>query len=174
MKRVSSQLIFCSPYNILRNCVLELDEHGVLTQVIDLQNQQSETHQTLFYDGIISNGIVSLKMELTDNELNNIKSTFNFFDFSVPIHFDSNSEKPLLVDFGTNDIKIFNQLLRIHYKLFIGMDFFEFLTACCFLPLQILNRAEFIEINHKPNLLIWKRLNLIEKRITPITTVENL
>lgn len=174
MKRVSSQLIFCSPSNILRNCVLELDKHGVLTQVIDLQNQQSETHQTLFYDGIISNEIVSLKMELTDKELRNLKLNYNYFDFSEPISFTLDRQKPLLIDFGKVDTTSINQLLRIHYKLFIGINIFEFLTACCFLPLQILNRAEFIEINHKPNLLIWKGLNLIEKRITPITTVENL
>lgn len=174
MRRVSSQLIFCSPSSILRNCVLEQNENGVLTQIIDLQTQQSETHNTLFYDGIITNGIVSLKMELADIELRSVKSYYNYFDFTEPINFNLDIQKPLLIDFGTVETTSINQLLRIYYKLFIGINVFEFLTACCFLPLQILKRAEFIELNHKPNLLIWKGLNLINKQITPITAVENL
>ena len=174
MRRVSSQLIFCSPSNILRNCVLEQDENGVLTQIIDLNTQQSETHHTLFYDGIISNGMISLKMELTDKELRSVKSSYNYFDFSEPINFNLDIQKPLLIDFGTSDINTINRLIKKHYEQFVGIIIFEFLTACCFLPLQILKRPEFIELNHKPNLMIWRGLNLIDKQISSITTVENL
>lgn len=174
MRRVSSQLIFCSSSKVLRNCVLEQDENAVLSQIIDLKTQQSETHHTLFYDGIITNGIVSLKEELSDIELNKVKSDYNYFDFSEPIYFELDTKKPLLIDFGTPDIAIINQLINIHYKLFVDFDIFEFLTACCILPLQILNRPELIELNHKPNLIIWKGLNLIDKQITSIMTVEYL
>ena len=174
MSRVSSQLVFCSPTKVLRNCVLEQDENAVLTQIIDLQTQQSETHQTLFYDGIITNGIVSLKVELSNNELNIIKSSYNYFEFSEPIQFEFNTKKPLLIDFGTSDTATINQLINKHYNLFEGFNIFKILTACCFQPLQILKRPELIELKHKPNLLIWKGLNLIDKQITSITTVEYL
>ncbi len=174
MRRVSSQLILCSPSKVLRNCVLEQDENGVLTQIIDLQTQQSETHHTLFYDGIITNGIVSLQDELSDIELNKVKSNYNYFGLSDLISLNLDSQKALLIDFGTSNIITINQLINTHNKLFVDFNIFEFLTACCFQPLQILNRLEFIELNHKPNLLIWKGLNLIDKQITPITKVENL
>lgn len=174
MKRVSSQLIFCSPSNILRNCVLEQDEHGVLTQIIDLQTQQTETYQTLFCDGIITNRIVSLKMELNDIELDKLKLRYNYFDFSENIHFKLDREKPLLLDFGTNNIDNINQLMKKHSKLFAGIDVFQLLTACCFLPLQILDRPEFVKLNHKPQLMLFKGINLIDKQITPDTTVESL
>ncbi len=174
MRRVSSQLIFCSPSKVLRNSVLEQDENGVLTQIIDLQTQQSETHHTLFYDGIITNGIVSLKAELSDIELNKVKSNYNYFDFSETIYIKLDTKKPLLIDFGTSDTATINQLINMHYKLFVDFNIFEFLNACCILALQILNRPEHIELNHKPNLLIWKGLNLIDKQITSIMIVENL
>ncbi len=174
MRRVSSQIIFSSSSRVLRNCVLEQDINGILTQIIDLQTQQSETHHTLFHDGIITNGIVSLRNELSDNELNKIKIAYNYFDFSELIHFKLDTKKPLLIDFSTSDSTTINQLISKHYKLFIEIDIFEILSACCFLPLQILNRPELIELNHKPQLVLWNNLNLIDKKITSITTVEYL
>lgn len=172
MKRVSSQLVFCSPSKILRNCVLEQDENGALTQIIDLQIQQSETHNTLFFDGIITNGIVSLKTELSDIELRKLKSSYNYFDFSKPDNFKLEPLKPLLIDFGTSDTVIINKILKKYFELFLEIDIFQFLNGCCFLPMQILKRNEFIEQNHKPQLLLWKGLNLIDKQITAIAIVE--
>jgi len=69
MKRVGSQLIYCSPDKLLRSSVVEQDENGYVIQFFDLQREQSETAQTLFFDGIISAEIISLKQYLSAKQI---------------------------------------------------------------------------------------------------------
>ena len=60
MIRVASQFTFCSPEKILRRMVVEIDELNALTRLVDLDTHNAEPANTLFYDGILSAGIISV------------------------------------------------------------------------------------------------------------------
>lgn len=171
MKRVSSQLIFCSPCEILRNSVVEQNEDGFVTRFINLQSQQVETANTLFFDGIISAEIISLKQHLSATQITELSRDYNYIDLSTASTINLENNKQLLIDFGTNDLAVINQTLKSKASLFCNFDAFQFMAACCNYPIEILKTDVQLQLSHKPNLVLWQGLNLVSKQITANTSV---
>ena len=171
MKRVSSQLIFCSPNKILRNSVVEQNEDGFITRFVNLQTEQVETANTFFYDGIISAEITSLKQHLSAAQIAELSKVYNYIDLSTASTINLENNKQFLIDFGTNDLAVINQTLKSQASLFCYFDAFQFISACCYYPIEILKTNVQLQLSHKPNLLLWQSLNLVSKQITANTSV---
>jgi len=54
MRRYAANILYCSPYNLLKNGVVEIDEQkGVISDIFSLDNFGDEVHSTVFLNGII-------------------------------------------------------------------------------------------------------------------------
>lgn len=174
MKRLSSQLIFCSPEQVLRNTVVEINNDGVVSRLIDLQHQQTETAHTLFFDGLISAGIVSLKSEISDCEINAIKNDYNYIDLSANTNTSFTSNKPLIIDFGTKDYHLINKILSENYSLFQSINMYKIISGCTYYPLALLNKREQIRILDQPQLILWQNLDFTNKHLLAQTRIKQL
>lgn len=76
MKRYLSTFLFYKG-QLVRNCVVGLDEHFTITEIIPLDSHTTETAHTLFLDGIISGELKDRKPYLPD--LNGKKEFLTFF-----------------------------------------------------------------------------------------------
>ena len=171
MKRISSQLIFCSPDKILRNSVVEQNEDGFVTRFINLQTEQVETANTFFFDGIISAEITSLKQHLSVSQITELSNNYNYIDISTANAIDVDNKKQLLIDFGTNNPEIINQILKNKAHLICGFDAFQFIAASCYYPIEILKTEVQLQLSHKPRLLLWQGLDLVNKKITTHSSI---
>lgn len=171
MKRISSQLIFCSPDKILRNSVVEQNEDGFVTRFINLQTEQVETANTFFFDGIISAEITSLKQHLSASQIAELSYKYNYVDLSATDIIQIEDGKQLLIDFGTNNPEIINQILKNKAHLICGLDAFQFIAASCYYPIEILKTEVHLQLSHKPNLLLWQGLDLVNKKNTSHSSI---
>ena len=54
MKRYAANFLYCSPDNLLKNGVVEINEQeGVVTDFFSLDDKGDEIHSTLFLNGIL-------------------------------------------------------------------------------------------------------------------------
>jgi len=171
--RVASQLIFYSPDEILRRTVVEQDEQKIITRLFSLDGNVVETAQTLFYDGILSAEIISVKQEVST--FDDLVSAYNYIDLSNGIPTEiSVSEKPLLLDFGTHSILKINQLLAGLIPVIAAFSMFEIIAACCYFPALVLGRTASLSINRSTRLLLWENSDLVNKKITKLTRIREI
>ncbi|MDO9154186.1 MAG: hypothetical protein Q7U47_10905 [Paludibacter sp.] len=157
MKRVCSQQIFCSPDVILRNTVVEQDSNNRITNLIALGNQLAETSHTLFYDGIISSEIMSVKFNIGSNDENFLNDYQHInLQLNTSDKLFKPESKPLLLDFESNDLSIINAILKEKYYLLSNFNVFEIIAGCTYYPNYILNLSKEIKLFSKTNLLLWK------------------
>jgi len=161
MKRVAAQLIHSSADKILRNHVIEVDNNGVITNIINLNSQQSETARTLFYNGIISSAVISLKLHLSDSEIKNLTAGYRYYDLSIESNTVSTEGNGyLLLDFGTEDLTEINKLLKSKQKLISGLNIHLLIDACCYLPHIFINSSSQISIGEATKLYLWEGIDL--------------
>ncbi|NDP20995.1 MAG: hypothetical protein GZ091_07945 [Paludibacter sp.] len=72
MIRFASQLVFCSPQQILRRTVIEQNEKNTITRIFSLDESVAESAQTSFFNGIISSEFISLKQKFRRGGTNKI------------------------------------------------------------------------------------------------------
>ncbi len=175
MNRFASQLIFCSPHQILRRTVVEQDENKMITNLIPFDSQVAETSNTLFYDGILSAGITSLKQSLTQSDLAKYTQYYQYIDIKNGVHFEVNhSEKPFILDFGTTDVDKINPLLSKISGSLATFTIFEIIAACVYYPAIILGKPAELSENFKTDLILWKNIDLVNKKITNLSKLINL
>lgn len=173
MIRVASQLTFCSPQEILRRTVVEQNEESIITGLFSLDNSSVESAHTLFYDGIISAGFVSLKKYV--GELKSLVSDYNYIDLSIDKKTDIiKQNKPLILDFGTNTTEQINQLLPLIAPALSGFTILEIIAACCYYPALLLGITASLSIGRNTELLLWENSDLVEKRITKRTQIRKI
>lgn len=176
MKRVSSQLVFCDGNRCLRSTVVEQNDDNVITDIIDLSTRQSETAHTVFYDGVISGEIISLKQYLSNDQLLEITKGIVYLDLSeinkTPFVFDKSSG--FIVDFGTNNFSEINKLLKENFDVLSVITVFELINACSYLPQRLLGLSKNIAISNQTDLVLWQGVNLVSRALTPQTTVRLL
>ena len=173
MSRIASQLTFCSADEILRRTVVELDEQKIITRLFCLDENVVESAQTLFYDGILSAEIISVKEEVS--AFNDLVSVYNYIDLSNGIPTEiSVSKKPLLLDFGTHSILKINQLLAGLIPVIADFSMFEIIAACCYFPALVLGRTASLNINRSTRLLLWEDSDLVNKKITKQTRIRQI
>ena len=174
ISRVSSHLVFCQPDNILRQAVVERDENQTITVIFSLIDKNVETAQTLFFDGVISAGIVSLKLKLNENQLIAIREKYNYVDFSIKDSIvDLTSNKLLLIDFGTeNLLEINNIFQRVSYL--SDFPLIDFIAACVYYPALLSGRIAVPDLNVQTELLLWEQVDLVNKFMKPETRIHKI
>jgi len=173
MIRVASQLTFCSPQEILRRTVVEQNEESIITGLFSLDNSSVESAHTLFYDGIISAGFVSIKQQV--GEFKDLLSDYNYIDLSI----DKKAEiikqnKPLILDVGTNTTEQINQLLPLIAPALSDFTIFEIIAACSYYPAVVLGITASLGVGQNTELLLWENSDLVEKRITKRTQIRKI
>ena len=168
MTRVGSQLVFCSPAKILRRTVVERNEENFITQLFSLDENNVEPSQTLFFDGILSAEIISIKQSALSLNFETLVSNYNYFDFSYEITSDviKPTDKPLVLDFGTNSLDRINLLMYQLDAVLSTFTIFEIIAACTYYPALILGQTAELEEEKQTGLLLWENVNLTNKCLT--------
>jgi hypothetical protein len=175
MIRVASQLTFCSPEKILRRTVIERDDENLITQLFSLDDSPVESAQTLFFDGIISVEIVSLKQNIPSEKITEIVKDYNYIDISSEV-FSTHllSKMPLILDFGTNSIEEINLKLAKLAIEFSTVPVFDLIAACVYYPTVLIGKEPELKVNKQTNLVLWENVNLPEKRLTSKSRVRKI
>jgi len=173
MKRIASQLTFCSPLEILCRTVVEQDEYKVVTRLFSLDENNVESSQTLFFDGIISAEIISVKENMILSE--KIISDYKYIDVSgelptviIP------SEKSLLLDFGTNSVEKINYKFKSLAPALTSFSAFDIIAACTYFPALVVGKTASLSRNRNTRLLLWEGLDLVNKRITDYIRIREI
>ena len=174
ISRVSSHLLFCEPEQILFQMVVERDKQ-IVTDIFSLNKTNAEAAGTSFYDGIISPGIVSIKLNVTEEQFAEIRDKYNYIDFSSenPI-IDFSLKKQLLIDFGTEDTQKINRMFPKALESFAGFPVYDFIAACVYYPALITGRNSVIELNKRVELILWEQVDLVGKQLKPVTCIREI
>lgn len=176
MTRIGSQLTFCSPQQILRRMLVERDEQDKITGIKSLDEGLVETDQTLFFDGIISTGIVSLKQNKPTEEIQELCKEYNYYDLSeeFPVFEISNNSKPLVCDFGTNSLDLINLKLTQVAQANLAFPIFDLIASCVYYPVLLLGGEAELKLNRRSKLLLWENTDLVNKTLTIGTKVREV
>jgi hypothetical protein len=176
MIRTGSQLTFCSPDKILRRTVVEQDDHQVITRFFSLDDGNVEASQTLFFNGVVSAEIVSLKQNGLSESLTSQLINYEYFDLSGDIPFISikKTDRPLVLDFGTNSPEKINILLPQCFPFISAFSIFDIIAGCTYYPSILLGKTAGLEENMKIRLMLWENVDLIKKEITFNTCIREM
>lgn len=176
MIRVGSQFTFCSPENILKRTAIEQDEQHIITGFFSLDDGSVETAQTLFFDGILSSGIVSVKQNSPVKDRSNLLKNYQYYDFSesLPSFEIKQTNKPLIMDIGTNSPDKINKLLPRLFQVLTDFSIFDIIAACTYYPSLLLGKKAGLAVNHRTPILLWENINLTEKKLSDITFVREI
>lgn len=164
MKRIGSQLVFCSPEQILRQSAVELNDSGVVTNIFSLTESPVEAASTLFFDGIISADMVSLKLNRAVD--NDILKEYNYADLTSGNGKIEQSEKQLILDFGNLDIDQISLRLRKQVASLSSYSIFEIIGACSYCPAKIIGSDQHLRKGIQSRLLLWQGCDMINKKLT--------
>lgn len=172
MKRITSHFVFVSPDEILRNTVIERNETNTVTQIFNLNDLRSESANTLFFDGIISSDVISLKEKNWDITPA-IKASFHYLDVSsATTHaIIPKTDLPLLIDFGTENHITINLLLKSLAPFLSEFSIFEIIAACTYFPKQIIHQYFKLNAGESTPLIQWKNCDLLNKKLTQTTQI---
>ena len=173
MTRVASQLTFCSPDQILRQTVLEIDEHQFISEIFSLETQRVESAKTLFYDGIISMELVSIKQQVSTSAIPTLMANYRYIDLSSMLLTENilPSNKPLILDFGTTAPFEINRLLALNYPRLKSFNIFDIIAATVYYPAKLLGIQCLMKEGLQAKLILWKNVDLVNKKQTEITNI---
>jgi len=176
MIRVGSQLVFCSPGFVYRRMVVELNDRNIIENIFSLDEGNVETANTLFYDGILSSGIVSLKQNAVTENFSNLITGYQYFDFSEShSSFDVKlTDQPLILDFGTTMPDNINALLPHLSQVLSYLSVFEIIAACTYYPSLLTGRAPGLKEKQYTDLILWENVDLSEKKLTANTRIREM
>jgi len=176
MIRVGSQFTFCSPENILKRTVVEQDEQHIITGFSSLEDGNVETAQTLFFDGILSSEIVSVKQNLPAKDRSNLSKKYQYYDFSesLPSFEIKQTNKPLIMDTGANSPDKVNILLPHLFRALTDFSIFDIIAAFTYYPSLLLGERAGLTENYSTRLLLWENVDLAEKKLSNNTFVREI
>jgi hypothetical protein len=176
MIRVASQFTFCSPQQILSRTVVEQNEHNVITRLFSLDESAVESAQTLFFDGILSAEIISLKENILQEELTKIIENYQYIDFSTEnkLEIILPTNKSLLIDFGTILNNEINAKIASHAFALQHFSIFEIIAACTYFPSIVLGLPASLTPTRCSQLLLWENVDLINKKVTKHTKIRKI
>lgn len=176
MIRIGAQITFCSPERTLRRTAVELDEQNIVTKLFSLDDGNVETSHTQFYDGILSNEIVSVKQNIHGEHILNSLKEYQYYDLSeIHTTFDiSKKDKPLLLDFGTNSPDTINAILPYLTQALDSYTIFEIIAACTYYPALLLGRQPGLIENSKAKVILWENVDLVQKKLLFNTCIHGI
>ena len=176
MIRIGTQLTFCTPEKILRRTAVELDEQNVITHLYNLDDGNVEPSQTLFFDGILSAGIVSVKQHAGMEETSHLLQDYQYLDVfgQIPSTVIKQTGKPLILDFGAKLPNEINVLIPFLASALPEFSIFDIIAACTYYPSLILGWAAGLTENTRSKLILWENVDLIEKKLTFNTFIREI
>jgi len=176
MIRVGSQLTFCSPIKILQRAVVEQNEKNIVTHIYSLDDERVELSNSLFFDGILSADIVSLKQNISIKSISDRLKNYDYFDLSenIPLTAIDRTDKPLVIDVGTDSTDRINQILSALSYALPAYSVFEIIAACTFYPAMLLDRKAELEVARTTRLLLWENVDLFKKELTDKTCIREM
>ena len=176
MTRISSHFTFCSPQRILQKSVVEIDNQGYISQIFGFNNANVESYQTLFFNGILSTEIISVKKSILPMNFENVFLNYNYFYISDDIYIDEikPTDKPLVLDFGIDSTDKINHLLSGLAHALNLFSIFEIIAACAFYPTTILGQVAELKENMQTKLILWENVDLINKSFTSSSSIRRM
>jgi hypothetical protein len=173
MTRVASQLTFCSPDQILRQSVVEIDDNQIISEIYSLGTLRVESAQTLFYDGIISMELVSIKEQISTTAIPTLMANYRYIDLSSTLLTENifPSNKPLILDFGTTVPFEINRLLALNYPRLKSFTIFDIIAATVYYPAKLMGIQCLLKKGLHSKLILWKSIDLVNKKQTEITSI---
>jgi hypothetical protein len=175
MIRAGSQLTFCSPDEIRRRTVVEINDQKVITRIFSLDEGNVEPAQTLFFDGILSAEIVSVKQNAGTHVSELIKES-NYIDFTgkLPSCVIKQTDKPLIIDFGTNSPGLINNLLPSVAPFLGEFSIIELIAACTYYPSVVLGRSAGLKESFCTGLILWEKVDLSKMSLSVNTHIREI
>lgn len=175
MIRFSSQLVFCSPQQILRRTVIEQNEKNTITRIFSLDESIAESAQTSFFNGIISSEIVSIK-QFSKDATDQLDSDYQYIDFSevIPVKQIVPSGKPLILDFGSNNTEAINRKLSTLASILVDFSIVDIIAAVTYYPAIIAGKINSVQENNSTRLLLWENIDFSNNRLTEKTRIRFL
>lgn len=175
MIRFSSQLVFFSPLQILRRTVIEQNEKNTITRIFSLDESIAESAQTMFFNGIISSEIVSIK-QFSEDATAQLHSDYQYIDFSEVITAKQivPSGKPLILDFGTNNTEEINRKFSFLASILVNFSIVDIIAAVTYYPAIISGKANSIQENNSIRLLLWENIDFGNNRLMEKTRIRFL
>lgn len=176
MKRILSQRTMCSKGKVLLNTAIETDENGVILKLISISEGIFETSRTVFYNGIITPGIVSISKRSSLKIFKEISGKYNVFNLEEIISgkipaFDS---RPLLIDLKSENPEIVSQIFKENMDFFRKITIFDIITSMVFHPAEALAVKNEIDIGEFAKLILWPSPESIEARKDFILNVKQI
>jgi|GEM_PF-717506 len=174
--RIAAQFIYCSPTQVLHRAVVEQDEQKNIIRFFSLDDNQVESAHTLFFDGIITGEIRSIKQHKTPEEITGLASDYQYLDVSgnLPDFGITATNKPLLLDFGSNSIAEISRRLAGLMYLLGAFSILEIIAACVYYPALVLCEPAVLSPSAPARLLLWEGVDLVNKKITPLTRIRSI
>jgi hypothetical protein len=103
-------------------------------------------------------------------------SEFQYVDLSgcSDIVIDLNSDKNLILDFGTCDISFINSKLKYYAQFLSRFSLNDIISACTYYPALVLGKPSELIENECFKLIVWDGFDLVNKKFTNRTSVKNL
>jgi len=176
MIRIGSQLLFCSPEKVVRRMVVEFDEQNTIKRLFSLDDGIVEPSHTLFFDGILSSGLISLRQNIQSKSLDFLVKEYNYFDLSEN-HYSNITilkDKPLILDFGITMPDKINSILPHLSEALSDFSIFEIIAACTYYPSKLLGMNAGLTENVFSRLILWENVDLINKKLTAGTHIREM
>lgn len=171
---IGSQLTFCSPGNILRRTAVERDDCGIVTRIFSLDESQVESAHTLFYDGIISSEMVSMKQHVSSEKMAELTAGYCYIDASEENFSEKiiNHLNPIILDFGGLTLNEINRKLTKIAQLCSSTPIFDVMVGCVFYPALLLGYEAQLTQGRQTKLLLWEHTDLVNKTLTVSTKIQ--
>ena len=161
MIRAGSQLTFCSPDDIRRRTVVEINETKTITRIFSLDEGNAEPAQTLFFDGILSAEIVSLKQN-AGQFISGVLKESMYLDLSEGLYSNMKRQKnkQLIIDFGTNSPEKINNLLPHVIPFLKEFSILEIIAATTYYPSILLGCQAGLKENFTTGIILWENVDM--------------
>lgn len=156
--------------------VVERDEQNLITDFYCLDDNSVESAQTLFFDGIISTEIISLKLNCGSRDIAKLADKYRYHDLSEQVFAVecNNNDKPLLLDFGTNSIAEINPKLANLAQINPTISIVDLIASCVYYPALELGQEPDLKKGRRAGLLLWEKIDLINKTLTADSRVRQV
>jgi hypothetical protein len=175
MIRAGSQLIFCSPDEIRRKSVVELNDQNIITRIFSLNEANAEPEHTLFFNGILSAEIISLKQNTGSVSMVLLKDSM-YLDLSMGVRSNVKRQKnkQLILDFGTNSPEIINILLPHVIPFLKEFSIMEIIAASTYNPSLLLGRSAGLKENNSAGIILWENVDMTKMSLLFSTRIREI
>lgn len=167
MKRFSSQLLFCTPETLKRKTVVEQDDDGRISKLIDLETRAVETAGTIFYDGVISCSPISLSLRLTDDDISRLPEKYEYLSLKTTLakKFKHQTDKKTIVDFGTENGEEINNLLKVNAGYLDFLDIISLIAGSVYFPAIIAGLEPGCNEGKPTHIFLWQGIDMLNFKL---------